>query len=123
MNAGRPPVWRYSVRMSGVLGQKFGRKKSRIGDRLSSVRYCSSSHFVLRQAKYVYDCVKPSLARRYITLGRVNASDRKITSGHWLLIPEISHSQKGNGLVWGLSTRKIRTPCSIQNTNTLLSSS
>ena len=31
--------------------------------------------------KYVYDCVKPSLARCYITRGRVNASDRKSTSG------------------------------------------
>src|SRR3982074_1959292 len=30
----------------------------------------------------------------------------------------ISHSQNLKGFVWGLSTRKILTPCSIQNTTT-----
>src|SRR5229473_3259161 len=30
----------------------------------------------------------------------------------------ISHSQNRNGLVWGLSTRKILTPCAIQNSTT-----
>ena len=35
----------------------------------------------------------------------------------------ISHSQKRNGLVCGLSTRKIRTPCSTQNNTTFRSSS
>ena len=33
------------------------------------VKYSISSCLVLRQAKYVYDCVNPSFARRYITLG------------------------------------------------------
>ena len=35
----------------------------------------------------------------------------------------ITHSQNANGFVCGLSTRKIRTPCSIQNKKTLFSSS
>jgi hypothetical protein len=50
MNAGRPPYCRYSGRMSGVLGQKFGRKYSRPG-RVSSVKYSVSSRLVLRQVK------------------------------------------------------------------------
>ena len=39
--------------------------------------------------------------------GRVNASDRNITSGSRSCTSWISHSQNGNGLVCGLSTRKI----------------
>ena len=46
-----------------------------------------------------------------------------MTSGCVALISLISHSQKRSGLVWGLSTRKMRTPCSIQKQTTLLSSS
>jgi hypothetical protein len=76
----------------------------------------------LRHAKYVYDCVKPSLASRYITLGRVNASERKIRSGCSLRSSPISHSQNANGFVCGLSTRKMRTPCSIQKSKTPFSS-
>ena len=54
--------------------------------------------------------MKPSLASLYMTLGRVKASERKMTSGWRLLIWEIRYSQKAKGLVWGLSTRKMRTP-------------
>src|SRR5690606_39998423 len=71
-----------------------------------------------RQAKYVYDWVKPSLANRYMTLGRVKASDRKMRSGSCRLSSVITHSQNGNDLVWGLSTRKIFTPSAIQNSKT-----
>ena len=39
--------------------------------------------------------------------GRVNASERKITSGCCALISPITHSQIANGLVCGLSTRNI----------------
>jgi hypothetical protein len=46
--------------------------------------------------------------------GRVNASDRKITSGSVRRTSLSSHSQKATGLVCGLSTRKIRTPWLIQ---------
>jgi hypothetical protein len=46
MNTGRPPVCSCSVRMSGVLGQKFGRKKFFTGADASSVMYVSKSHFV-----------------------------------------------------------------------------
>src|SRR5512135_77266 len=102
--------------MSGVLGQRLGRKNSRIGGVASSVKYWYSSGAVLRQAKYEYDWLNPSLARRNITLGRVKASARKRTSGCARFTSPISHSQKANGLVCGLSTRKIRTPWSIQNT-------
>ena len=53
-----------------------------------------------------------------MTFGRVNASDRKMMSGSvWRTVP-ISHSQNGNGFVCGLSTRKMRTPCAIQNWTT-----
>ena len=53
--------------------------------------------------------MKPSLASRSITRGRVNASARKIDVGVLVLGPRaITHSQKANGLVCGLSTRKIR---------------
>src|SRR5688572_8089718 len=118
MNAPRPPVWRYSVRMSGVLGQKFGRKNSAGSPRVSSVEYSRNSQAEFRQAKYVYDWVKPSLANRYMTLGRVKASDRKMRSGSCRLSSVITHSQNGNDLVWGLSTRKIFTPSAIQNSKT-----
>ena len=54
--------------------------------------------------------------------GRVNASARKIVSGCSRLISASTHSQNRNGLVCGLSTRKILTPCSIQNSMTRFSS-
>ena len=56
-------------------------------------------------------------------LGRVNASARKIVSGKARLTSPISHSQKAKGLVWGLSTRKMRTPCCAQKRTTPFSSS
>ena len=34
MNAGRPPICRCSGKISGVLGQQFGRKYSRPGPRV-----------------------------------------------------------------------------------------
>src|SRR5688572_4109726 len=101
--------------MSGVLGHRLGRNTSRTSVCVSSVKYSVSSCLVLRQVKYVYDCVKPSFASRYMILGRVNASDRKIRSGCLSLREVIVHSQKPNGLVCGLSTRKQFTPWSIQN--------
>ncbi len=66
--------------------------------------------------------MKPSLASRYITFGRVNASARKSTSGCSRLTSAIIHSQNGNGLVCGLSTRKMRTPSPTQKSTTLCSS-
>jgi hypothetical protein len=62
--------------------------------------------------------VKPSLASRYIVFGRVNASARKITPGCVRCTSAMSHSQKAKGFVWGLSTRKIRTPLSTQKRTT-----
>src|ERR1700694_1449059 len=109
-NAGRPPVCRYSVRMSGVFGQRLGRKNSRMGGCESSVKYCASSAAELRHAKYVYDCVNPSLASRNMTFGRVKASARKIASGCWRLTSPMSHSQNGNGLGWGVSPGGHLTP-------------
>lgn len=53
-----------------------------------------------------------------IIAGRVKASARKITSGSVRLMSAITFSQKTTGLVCGLSTRKIRTPWSIQNLRT-----
>ena len=46
--------------------------------------------------------------------GLVNASARKITSGSVRCTSASSFSQNGSDLVCGLSTRKIRTPWSIQ---------
>ncbi|GAQ77548.1 hypothetical protein T45_09367 [Streptomyces turgidiscabies] len=62
----------------------------------------------------MYDCWKPTWARVCIIAGRVNASARKMTSGSVWLMSAITCSQKTTGLVCGLSTRKIRTPWSIQ---------
>src|SRR6266481_228005 len=114
MNAGLPPYWRYSVRISGVFGQAFGRKKSLTGGFVICSKYSVSSYFVLRHAKYVYDCENPALASQYMIFGLVNASARKITSGWCFLTVRITQCQNGSGLVWGLSTRKMRTPLSIQ---------
>ncbi len=50
LNAGGPPYCRNSVRMSGVLTKKFGRKNA--GDSwLTSWKYSSSSSLVFRQVK------------------------------------------------------------------------
>ena len=105
-----------------MLGQKFGRKNSTTSVRVSSVMYASRSRGPFRHAKYVYDCVNPSFASRYIRFGRVNASARKITSGCDAWISPITHSQNRIDFVCGLSTRKTRTPRSIQNSNTRRSS-
>src|SRR5260370_38620739 len=102
--------------MAAVFGHRWGRRNSRIGVERSSLKYWPSSDLVLRHAMYVYDWLTPAFARLCISLGRVNASDRKITSACSRLTSLMSHSQNGNGLVCGLSTRKIRTPCSIQKT-------
>src|SRR5687768_9610578 len=96
--------------MSGVLGQRFTRMYSETGGVVTSFRYSSYSCLKFRHVKYEYDCWKPSFAKAFMTFGRVNASARKMTSGcvSWTL--RMSHSQKGSGLVCGLSTRKVRTP-------------
>jgi hypothetical protein len=47
----------------------------------------------------------------YITAGRVKASARKSVSGYCALTSPIRASQNSNGLVCGLSTRKMRIPC------------
>src|SRR5713101_9887781 len=118
LNAGGPPRWRISGRMSGVLQKRLPRKYSAMSDRVSSSKYSVSSSLKLRQVKYVYDWLKPALARAFIILGRVNASERKITSGWPSWTSRISHSQNSSGLVCGLSTRKMRTPSSTQNSTT-----
>ncbi len=53
-----------------------------------------------------------------MTCGRVKASARKMTSGWVLRTSAMHHSQKGRALVCGLSTRKMRTPLSIQKAKT-----
>src|SRR5215213_2949263 len=104
--------------MSGVVGQKHGRKKSATGGCAISSRYVIRSYFVVRQEKYVYDCVKPLFASAYMSLGRVNASDRKIASGCRTCTSRMHHSQNAIGFVCGLSTRNTRTPRPAQNRNT-----
>ena len=81
------------------------------------------SRFDSRHVKYVYDCEKPTFARRYIIPGRVNASDRNTTSGCRPRTSAIIHAQNGSGFVCGLSTRKIRTPASTQNSTASRSAS
>src|SRR5215210_7407796 len=78
-----PPCCRYGGRMSCVVGQKLGRRKEPSSPD-TSARYWVISFLVLRQVKYVYDWWKPILASVCIIAGRVNASDRKMTSG-WSL--------------------------------------
>src|SRR5260370_33685115 len=102
--------------MAAVFGHRWGRRNSRIGVERSSLKYWLSSDLVLRHAKYVYDWLKPTFARLCISLGRVNASDRKITSACSRLTSLMSHSQNGHGLVCGLPARKIRTPRASQKT-------
>ena len=104
--------------MSGVVGQKLARNWSALGAVEISVAYSISSGLETRQLKYVYDWVKPMRASWCMTSGRVKASARKITSGSRRCTRSISHSQNGNGLVWGLSTRNTVMPWSIQNSTT-----
>src|SRR5262249_36007889 len=116
--AGRPPFTKYSFRISGVFAKKFPRKYSAVGGCVSSSRYWRSSHGLFFHVKYVYDAVKPSLASAFIRLGRVNDSEKKITSGCSPCPSSMTHSQNASGLVCGLSTRKIFTPWSIQYSKT-----
>ena len=81
MNPGRPLVWRYSGRMSGVFGQRFGRRKSLTGGLESLGHERFELVAVLRQVKYVYDWLKPARASVWSIAGRVNASARKMASG------------------------------------------
>src|SRR5437868_10071496 len=113
-NAGRPPCWRCSGRMSGVFGQRLTSMKSAVGGWVSSLKYSSISCLKFRQVKYEYDWSNPTFASAFIIFGRVNASARKMASGWRAFTSPMTHSQNGIGLVWGLSTRKMRTPCSIQ---------
>ena len=50
-NAGRPPHCKWSGRISGVFGQKLGRKYSRILVCVISRRYSVISHLVVRHVK------------------------------------------------------------------------
>src|SRR3970282_2670394 len=102
-NIGGPPSWRVAWRMSGVFGQKLGPKNSDTGGRDSSRRYAASSSLFVRHVKDVYDWLEPSLARRYMTRGRVNASARKSTSGWSALIRVMVASRTRKGFVCGLS--------------------
>ena len=99
--------------MSCVLTKRFGRSQALVSFDSSS-RYSSSSHFSLRQVKYVYDWWKPTRASACIMAGLVKASERNTTSGFVSRTSCSSHSQKRTGFVCGLSTRKIVTPSSIQ---------
>src|SRR5688572_30234814 len=108
--------------MSCVLGKRLPRMYWLTSGPVSSLKYCSISHRSVRQVKYVYDCAKPALASAFITLGRVNASERKITSGSVSCTVAISHSQNPIGFVCGLSTRNVFTPCETQNWTTRNSS-
>jgi hypothetical protein len=47
-----------------------------------------------------------------IIAGFVKASESQMVSGWSFATSAISHCQKATGFVWGLSTRKIRTPWS-----------
>ncbi len=121
MNAGRPPT-------CSVLGQDVGRVRPQVRAEVfahracaSSVKYSVSSRLVLRQAKYVYDCVKPSFASRYITFGRVNASARKITSGcSRLHLADRPIPRTRTAWCAGCRRERSARPASIQNRNTLL---
>ena len=110
--------------MSGVFGHRFGRKNSRTRASVSSVKYFVSSHFVSRHAKYVYDCVKPSFRQ---PVHHLRPRERLRQKDHVrMLAANFARSptpRTRNGFVCGLSTRKIRTPSSIQNRKTLFSSS
>jgi hypothetical protein len=64
-----------------------------------SSKYSVSSALVCRQAKYVYDWEKPAFASLYMIFGRVNASARKIKSGHSRFRSRMHHSQNGSGFV------------------------
>ena len=103
--------------MSCVVGQKLGRIHAPCSPE-TSARYSVISSFVFRQVKYVYDWWKPILASVCIMAGRVNASDRKITSGWSARTDARIRSQKSSGLVCGLSTRNSVTPWSIHTCRT-----
>src|SRR5262245_25426085 len=122
----------HECRASSML-QLFRQDVRRIGPEVGSKKFV---HLRLRQfreeflelrlsitqRKIIVRLVKSSFANRPITLGRVNASARKMTSGQACFTSPITHSQKAKGFVCGLSTRKIRTSCSIQYMMTLFNS-
>src|SRR3954452_24226007 len=98
--------------MSGVVLKKLGRKYSRSGPCTSSPTDSAGSQREFFQVKYVYDWVKPILARWRMTARRVKGSGRNTTERSPSWTSAISHSQNGNGFVCGLSTRKHLIPAS-----------
>ena len=99
--------------MSGVLTKKLGRIRSLVSCE-TSCRYSSISHFSVAPGEVRVGLVEADHAEAAHHVGRVNASDKKITSGSVLRTSANSHSQNITGLVCGLSTRKTLTPWSIQ---------
>ena len=100
--------------MSGVTGKKFGRKYSRSSERASSLTYSMQlpARVLPREVRVGLREARAWPAPHH--RARVNASARKTTSRSTLWTSLISHSQKGNGFVCGLSTRKTFTPASTQ---------
>ena len=124
MNAGRPPFWSYSVRMSGVFGQTLGRKKSATGVVRQLGEVLGQLPLAVAPGEVRVRLREPELRQVVHDLrARESLRQQEDRSGRRRMTSAISHSQNGNGFVCGLSTRKIRTPCSIQNRKTLFSSS
>ena len=113
--AGRPSC-RYSWRMSGVFTKKFGRKNSETGP-ASSVTYSLSSAARVLPGEVGVRLAEAGLRQRVHPRRAGEGLGQEDDVRVLLADVRMSHSQKPIGLVWGLSTRKMRTPRSTQNTH------
>ena len=120
MNAGRPPH-------CSCGGQDVGRVRPGVGAEVVAARAVRQLGEVLGQlvlgvapGEVGVRLVKPSLARRCITFGRVNASARKIISGCRARARVRSPTPRTRR-AWCAGCRRGRcvTPCAIQYRNTL----
>ena len=114
-NAGAAAGLQVSGRMSGVFGQKFGRKYSRdrrlreLGEILAQLLLgLAPGEVGVRLGEAA------AWPGAYMTLGRVNASARKITSGCSRLISAMHHSQKANAWCAGCRRGRSARPAPIQ---------
>ena len=104
--------------MSGVLGQRLGRKKSETGGLEISSKYSLQLVLGVAPGEVGVGLGEAGLGERVHDVRAGEGFGEEDDVGSVLWISAMHHSQKGRALVWGLSTRKMRTSRSIQNLKT-----
>ena len=114
VKAAGPPNCRYSVRMSGVFTNRFGRMKSAVSWE-TEVRNSSSSCLRVAPGEVRVRLLEADHRERLHHRGAGERLGEEDDVGVVARSPRRSAAPRtSSGFVCGLSTRKIRTPCFIQ---------